>query len=113
MLLHVDSDAAYLVNSMAKSHLAELFQFVHQHPSPGNFVNGPILVECKTLKQVVASSSKSETAAVFHYLQIVLPIHYMLTYMGFPKTPTLFCLDNKAMENFIKITSLQRNALNH
>ena len=90
MLLHVDSDAAYLVDSTAKSHMAGHFQLVHQHPSPTNFVNGAILVECKTLKYIVASSAKIETAAAFQNSQISLPIRHMLNSMGHPQNPTPF-----------------------
>ena len=110
MFLHVDSDTAYLADSTAKSRVAGYFPLVHKHPSPINFVNGPILVECKTVKRVVASSSKIETAAAFHNSQIVLPTRYKLNSIDHPQNPTLVQLYNKTIENFIKNYMTQKRS---
>ena len=56
MILNIDSDAAYLVIPKAKSRIAGFF-FMNNLPSstPLPVLNGAILVECKTLRHVVAS----------------------------------------------------------
>ena len=48
MVLTIDSDAAYLVQPGARSRIAGYFQ-LNSDNKDTNFINGPILVECKTL----------------------------------------------------------------
>ena len=67
MILHVDSDAAYLVAPKAKSRIAGYFHLT-EHPNVTKHpkLNGAILVECKTLRHVVSSSAEAEVAGIFH-----------------------------------------------
>ena len=67
MTLHIDSDAAYLVLPSAKSRIAGYF-YLSNHPKfhiPTK-LNAPVIVECKTLRHVVASAAEAETGGVFH-----------------------------------------------
>ena len=75
MILNVDSDAAYLVQPQAKSRVAGYFHLSNL-PAPTHHptINGAILVECKTLRHVVASAAEAETAGVFHNAQMSIPI---------------------------------------
>ena len=66
MVLHIDSDAAYLVAPKARSRVAGYFHLsdhpkVTKHPK----LNGAILVECKTLRHVVSSATEAEVAEIF------------------------------------------------
>ena len=63
MVLHVDSDAACLVLPGAKSRIAS-FYCLSDHPNKTThpFLNGAILVECKTSRQVVLSVAEAEVA---------------------------------------------------
>jgi hypothetical protein len=72
MILQVDSDAAYLVEPGARSRIAGYFQLNNRIPTTNP--NGFLLIECKTLRHVVASSAEAETAGVFHNAQIAIPI---------------------------------------
>ena len=67
MVLHVDSNAAYLVLWQARSRIAGYFQ-LNDHPQCVEHlaVNGAILIECKALWYMVASAAECETAGVFH-----------------------------------------------
>ena len=76
MILNMDSDAAYLVAPGAKSRVTGYFQLNSQQRSNPN-VNAAILIECKTLRHVVASSAETETAGVFHNAQHAIPMRYM------------------------------------
>ena len=63
MVLHVDSDAAYLVDTKAKSCIAAYYHLsnhpnITKHPK----LNSAILVEYKTLRHVVSSSAEAEAA---------------------------------------------------
>ena len=61
MILHVDTDAAYLVLPKACSHIAGHFYLSNRLPTndtPKQKLNGPILTIFQTLKNVVASASE-------------------------------------------------------
>ena len=102
MVLHVDSDAAYLVLPEARSRLAGHF-FLSSVPGVTRTVlpNGPILTECRTIKHVVASSAEAETSGLFHNAQTALPIRYLLREMGHPQPPTPLKTDNKTAQAFV------------
>ena len=78
MILHVETDAAYLVLPNAKSRIAGYFYLSTQplpppaRPNPKP--NGPILIECKTLRHVVASAAEAECGGIFHNGQMTIPI---------------------------------------
>ena len=75
MILHVDSDAAYLVLPRARSRLAGHFFFCSD-PTLTRTIrpNAPILTECKTIQHVVTSAAEAETADIFHNAQVTRPI---------------------------------------
>ena len=102
MMLQVDSDAAYLVQPQAKSRIAGYFQLNNLPKStPHPTVNGAILVECKTLRHVVASAAEAETAGVFHNAQTAIPIRTILKALGHPQPPTPVKTDNSTTNGFI------------
>lgn len=70
LILHVDSDAAYLVQLNAKSRIAG-YNILSSRPSPAPTIpqhtpNAPIHEECRTLRTVVASAAEAETGGLFH-----------------------------------------------
>ena len=62
MILHAESDAAYLVQPEAKSWIAGYFYLSTHPPSPPLIPtpprNGPLHIVCKTLRHVVASAAE-------------------------------------------------------
>ena len=109
MVLTIDSDAAYLVAPKARSRIAGYFQ-LNSAKHSNNYVNGTILIECKTLRHVVASSAEVEAAGIFHNAQVALPIRYILTQLGHPQPPTLLKTDNRMSNNFIHNNIAQRRS---
>ena len=105
MVLHVDSDAAYLVLPRARSRLAGHF-FLSSNPTLTRIVrpNAPILTECKTIQHVVSSAAEAETAALFHNAQVARPIRAVLQALGHPQPPTRVKTDNAAAHAFIHQT---------
>ena len=102
MILHVDSDAAYLVAPKARSRIAGYFHLsdhpnITQHPK----LNGAILVECKTLRHVVSSSAEAEVAGIFHNATMAVPIRHMLEALNHPQPPTPLKTDNSTATGFI------------
>ena len=65
MVLHIESDAAYLVQPGAKSRIAGVYYLSNNQPNkptaPNPQRNGHINIVCKTLKHFVASAAEAET----------------------------------------------------
>ena len=102
MVLHVDSDAAYLVEPKAKSRIAGYFHLsdhpnITKHPK----LNGAILVECKTLRHVVLSSAEAEVSGIFHNATTAIPIRHILTALNHPQPPTPLKTDNTTATGFV------------
>ena len=111
MILHVDSDAAYLVLPNAKSRIAGFFQLT-DHPSDSNPppTNGPLLVECKTIKHVVTSAAEAETSALFHNAKTSIPIRRILIALGHPQPPTPIQVDNSTAAGFVNKNITQKRS---
>ena len=104
MILYGESDAAYLVQPNAKSRLAGYFYLSNkQHPNITSdpTPNGPLLIECKTIKNVVASSAEAETSALFHNTREAISLRRTLIAIGHPQPPTRMKTDNSTALNFI------------
>ena len=104
MILHVDTDAAYLVLPKARSRIAGYF-YMAQHPplqgTPAPTVNGAIHVECKTLKHVVSSAAEAETGGIFVNSQLTIPIRHSLQALGHIQPPTPIKTDNSTAYKFV------------
>lgn len=100
MVLHIDSDAAYLVLPKARSRVAGYFHLANKPKS--KLTNAPILIECKGFRHVVCSSAEAETAAVFHNAQTAVPIRRILISLGHPQPATPLKTDNSTTEGFVK-----------
>ena len=59
MILKLESDAAYLVIPHAKSRIAGFFHLAN-NDTTNKFVNGPLHINCKTLKHVVSSAAEAK-----------------------------------------------------
>ena len=102
MILHIDSDAAYLVAPKARSRVAGYFQLtdhpnITRHPK----LNGAILVECKTLRHVVSSAAEAEVAGIFHNATMAIPIRHFLKCLNHPQPPTPLKTDNSTANGFV------------
>ena len=102
MVLHIDSDAAYLVAPKARSRVAGYFHLSnHPNNKSKNTLNGAVHVECKTLRHVVSSAAEAETAGVFHNAQRAIPIRVVLQALDHPQPPTPIKTDNSTANGFI------------
>ena len=102
MVLTVDTDAAYLVLPKARSRVAGYFylgNFPKSKPHPS--LNGAILIECKSLRHVVASAAEAEAGGIFHNCQMAIPIRNMLINLGHPQPPTPIKTDNSTANSFV------------
>ena len=106
MILHVDSDAFFLIAPEAKSIIAG---YSHFPQTTKSFNNASILVESPILKNIVTSAAECETAGVFHNTQIAIPIQYILKQIGHSQSATALSMDNNTTEKFIKTKLPKRN----
>ena len=111
MVLHVDSDAAYLVAPNARSRIAGYFHLsdhpnITKHPK----LNGAVLVECKTLRHVVLSSAEAEVAGIFHNAGMAIPIRHILQALNHPQPPTPLKTDNSTATGFVYINIHQKRS---
>ena len=73
-ILHVNSDAAYLVAPKASSRISSYFNLSdHPNITKHQKLNGAILVKCNTLRHVVSSSAESEVAGIHHNARTAIP----------------------------------------
>jgi hypothetical protein len=86
----------------ARSRIAGYY-YLGNHPSTGPHpeLNGTILIECKTLKHVVASAAEAETGGIFHNAQMALPIRVILEAMEHPQPATPIKTDNATATGFV------------
>ena len=114
MVLHVDSDAAYLVQAGARSRIAGSYKLSSKpppeplEPTPGP--NAPILTECKTLRHVVASAAEAETGGLFHNAQTIIPLRQALQALDHPQPPTPLKTDNSTANSFVHNNMRQKKS---
>ena len=102
MILHIDSNATYLVAPKARSRVAGYFHMPdHPNTTKRPKLNGAVLVECKTLRHVVSSSAEAEVAGIFHNATTAIPIRRILTEIGHPQPPTPLKTDNSTASGFV------------
>ena len=92
MCLHIDSDAAYLIQPKASSHAAGHY-YLSNNPPPPHIRPTPtpnvlILTKCQTIRTVMASAAKTETGVIFLYVQQDVPIRTALIEMVHPQPHT-------------------------
>ena len=111
MVLHIDSDAAYLVAPKARSRIAGYF-YLSDHPNITKHpkLNGAVLVECKTLRHVVSSAAEAEVAGIFHNAGIAIHIRHFLKCLGHPQPPTPLKTDNSKATRFVYNNTHQKRS---
>jgi hypothetical protein len=114
MILHIDSDAAYLVLPNARSRYAGLY-FLSDNPpafpaKPNPKPNGAVLTICKTIRNVMASAAESETGGVFGNAQEAIACRISLLALGHPQPATPLKTDNSTAHSFVHANIKQRRS---
>ncbi|GFH54654.1 hypothetical protein CTEN210_11130 [Chaetoceros tenuissimus] len=111
MILHCDSDAAFLVSPNAKSQYAGYFYLGNKTSSSSTTKpNGAILVDCKTFRSVLASTAECETGGIFFNGQTAVVIRVALETLGHPQPPTPLKTDNSTANSFVHSNIKQRKS---
>jgi hypothetical protein len=109
MILHIHSDASYLLVSNARSRLGGLFFLGNKNPNQDT-LNGSILNVTSVIKNVVASTAESEVGACFHNAQSGAPLRVTLTEMGHTQPPTPLHTDNSTAFGILNETIKQKRS---
>ena len=105
MILHIYSDASYLSEPRACSrtgghyYLSSLPTDPKKSPNLPPLANGPIHMECRILKHVVASAAKAEVGGLFYNGQTAVPLRITLHELGFTEPPTPIKTNNSAAKS--------------
>ena len=113
MVLHIESDAAYLVAPKARSRIAGFYYCGPNYNKPITSLpsaNGPVHIECKILRRVVSSAAEAETAALFGNCQNAVDMKNMLHALGHPQPTTPVKADNTTAVAFTNDFSRKRRA---
>lgn len=115
MVLHIDSDAAYLVMPNARSRFAGYYHLSANPTTPltptyNIPINSPIHVECKTIRHVVSSAAEAETGGLFYNAQTALMIRQILHDLGHPQPPTPLKTDNSTAHSFVHSNMRQKRS---
>ena len=82
MILHFDTDAAYLVLPQARSRYAGFYYLsdnMSDYAKGTPMRNGDILVECRSLRNVVSSAAEAECGGTLENAQKSIPIAHILS----------------------------------
>jgi hypothetical protein len=114
MVLHVDSDAAYLVLPNARSRYAGHYFLGNQPPpppaKPSPTPNGAILTLCKTIRNVMSSAAEAETGGVFGNAQEAIACRISLLALGHSQPATPLKTDNSTANSFVHANIRQRRS---
>jgi hypothetical protein len=102
MILYVHSDASYLSEPQARSRVGGYFYLGNTNePADNPKPNGPIHVEARILKNIMAAASEAEIAGTFHNGQETVHIRQILAELGHPQAqPTQMTVDNSTADGF-------------
>jgi hypothetical protein len=112
MILFVHSDASYLSEPKARSRVGGYFYLGLKDEPPDLLKpNGPVHVESRIMKNVMAAASEAEIGALFHNGQETAHMRNVLKAMGHEQTgPTRITTDNSTADGFAnKRTKIRRS----
>ena len=107
MILHVDSDAAYLVCPEARSRAGG---YHYLNNKQGTIINTPIYVLAKVIKNVMASAAEAEIGALFMNEQEAVPFRHCLQELGHPQPPTPVRTDNSTAHGYVNNSIKQKRS---
>ena len=110
MVLRIHSDASYLSAPNSRSRAGGYFYMSipdHLQDAP-TFLNAPVHVECKIMKNVLASATEAEIGALFLNCQQAEMLRTTLAELGHPQQKTTIITDNLTANNIINGTAKQR-----
>ena len=107
MILHIHTDAAYLVAPKAQSQAAG-YHFLGN--KDGTLHNGPIYVLPKIIKAVMSSAAEAECGGAFMNRTEACPFQTTLEELGWKQPPTPIITNNSTVYGIMKGTIQQKRS---
>ena len=107
MILHVESDAAYVVCPKARSRAGG---FHYLSNLDGTLMNSPIWVLAKVIKNVMASATEAEVGSLYMNAQEAVSTRTCLIEMGHPQPATKMKTDNMTAKGILTGTIKQKRS---
>ena len=107
MILHVDSDAVFLVAPKTRSRVVGFYycsDVYEKSTTTRSKLNEPIHIECKELRRIVVSAAETETGGLLHVYQKAVQLRRILIILSYLQPATLVKTDNSTSAYFIKST---------
>eukprot|EP00957_Ditylum_brightwellii_P046485 3527710-Ditylum_brightwellii.AAC.1 len=103
MILHIHSDATYMVLPKACSHAGGYFYLLSKPDknTPNIPLNGAIHNECSTIHNVMGSAAEAEVGSLYINCQRGAEFRVALQEMGHPHPPTIVITDNSTAEGIV------------
>ena len=114
MVLHVDSDAEYLIMPEVRSYCASYFYLSYWpspspiKPNPGR--NGPIHTEFQTIHNVGSSAAEDETCVTFNNSKTAIGIQPALISLDHKQPATPLKTYNSTIEGFVNLGMKQKRS---
>jgi hypothetical protein len=109
MILHIHSDASYILVSNAQSHLGGLFFLGKKFPEQDT-INSSILNVASVIRNVVVSTAESGVGACFHNAQGCAQLRVTLMELGHSHPPTPLRTDNSTTFGILNETIKQKRS---
>ena len=116
MKLAIHYDTSYISVSQARSRASGVHFLSEGPPNPNNpeyfipNVNGILLVVCKIMRNIMASSPEAEYGTIFVNAQTAVPICTTLTEMRWKQWPTAIQVDNSTSVGIATKKFLQKKS---
>eukprot|EP00957_Ditylum_brightwellii_P144606 11015689-Ditylum_brightwellii.AAC.1 len=111
MILHIHSNAAYMVLPEARSRTGGYF-YLSSKPDEANTkpipINGAIHSKCSTIRNVMGSAAEVEVGGLYINCQYCKEFCVALQEMGHPQPPTIVITDNSTAEGIVNNHVKQR-----
>jgi hypothetical protein len=108
MILHIHSDASYLLEKEAKSRAGGFFYMGSSTKTDKKLTNRAILIISKVLKHVMSSAAEAEIGAVLINAKEGAVLRTTLEELGYPQPPTPMETDNTTATGYINGTIKQK-----
>ena len=107
MILHINSDTAYLVAPKARSRAGGFYYMGNRNKE---LINGPVAVNAKIIKNVMSSASEAEIGALYMNAKDAVPMRTTLAEMNHPQPPTPIRTDNSTANGIVNSTIRQNRS---
>ena len=111
IVLNVNYDAYHSVLPIARNRISGFYHLTdNPQPHHASPINGPLLVEYKTLKHAATSAVETGISTLFQGAKTTISIRRMLITLFYPQPPTPIKVDTITTNNFVHHNITQKHS---